>query len=114
MKYLLEICEFLAVPGTSPQRFVAHRWLSAYDVGINTRRMLPAYKVLYVGFLSQADQTLYQEVLEEIFKEATLLEITPLTFIAMQMIRSYIYRSNPMKLINYLNYNYVLRTSNPG
>lgn len=69
MNYLLEICEFLAIPGTNPQRFVAHRWLSAYDAGINTRRMLPAYKVLHFGFHSQAHQTLYQEVLEEIFKD---------------------------------------------
>ncbi|KAI9525258.1 hypothetical protein NQZ68_009938 [Dissostichus eleginoides] len=35
----------MGIPGTNPQRFTAHRWLSAYDVGISTRRMLPAYKM---------------------------------------------------------------------
>ena len=69
VKYLIEICEFMGIPGTNPRRFVAHRWLSAYDVGIITRRMLPAYKVLYFGFLSQADQTLYEDVLEDIYKD---------------------------------------------
>lgn len=59
----------MGIPGTNPQRFVTHRWLSAYDVGISTRGMLPAYKVLYFGFLSQADQTLYKVVLEEIYKD---------------------------------------------
>lgn len=36
--------------------------------------MLPAYKVLYFGFLSQADQTLYKEVLEEIYKDHSVGE----------------------------------------
>ena len=73
-KYLIEICEFMGIQGTNPQRFVAHRWLSAYDVGISTRRMLPAYKVLYYGFLSKADQTLYEEVLQEIYKDHSVGE----------------------------------------
>lgn len=43
--YLKEIAEYMDIPATNPQRFVAHRWLSTYDVGMQTRRMLPAYKV---------------------------------------------------------------------
>ncbi|KAI9525188.1 hypothetical protein NQZ68_009396 [Dissostichus eleginoides] len=65
----MEVCEFMGIPGTNPQRFTAHRWLSAYDVGISTRRMLPAYKVLYFGFLNRADQNLYMDILEEIYKD---------------------------------------------
>ena len=52
---------------------MAHWWLSAYDVGISTRQMLPAYMVLYFGFLSRADQTLYKDALEEIYKDVVLV-----------------------------------------
>ena len=69
LKYLMEICEFRGIQGTNPQR-----WLSAYDLGISTCRMLPAYKVLYFGFLSQADQTLYEDVLQEIYKDHSVGE----------------------------------------
>lgn len=31
--------------------------------------MLPAYKVLYFGFLNRADQNLYMDILEEIYKD---------------------------------------------
>ncbi|KAK1893437.1 Aspartyl/glutamyl-tRNA(Asn/Gln) amidotransferase subunit B [Dissostichus eleginoides] len=55
--YLMEVCELMGIPGTNPQRFTAHPWLSAYDVVISTRRMLPAYK------------NLYMDILEEIYKD---------------------------------------------
>lgn len=34
-----------------------------------THRMLPAYKALYYGFLSNKDQELYKDPLEHIYKE---------------------------------------------
>lgn len=43
--YHKEIAEYMDIPATNPQRFIAHRWLSTYDVGMQTRRTLPAYKV---------------------------------------------------------------------
>ncbi|KAF3858932.1 hypothetical protein F7725_012133 [Dissostichus mawsoni] len=52
-------------PASSPQRgFVPHRWLSAYDASMATYAMMPAYRVLYYGFLSTADKELYREPLE--------------------------------------------------
>lgn len=58
----------LNLPVSSPQRgFVNHRWLSAYDASMATHAMMPAYKVLYYGFLSTADKELYKEPLDTIF-----------------------------------------------
>lgn len=65
--YLKEVCQFMHIPATNPQRFVQHRWLSAYNVSIATKRMLPAYKVLYYGFLSAEDKALYRDPLEALF-----------------------------------------------
>ncbi|KAI4810160.1 hypothetical protein KUCAC02_019006 [Chaenocephalus aceratus] len=63
--YLKEIAMILNLPASSPQRgFVPHRWLSAYDASMATHAMMPAYRVLYYGFLSTADKELYREPLE--------------------------------------------------
>ncbi|KAI4821042.1 hypothetical protein KUCAC02_028994 [Chaenocephalus aceratus] len=63
--YLKEIAMILNISASSPQRgFVPHRWLSAYDASMATHAMMPAYKVLYYGFLSTADKELYREPLE--------------------------------------------------
>ena len=64
----------LEIPGTTPQRFVSHRWLSAYNITLSTRRMLLAYKLLYFGFLSPGDRELYQEDLKGIFRDHNLNE----------------------------------------
>ena len=58
------------ISASSPQRgFVNHRWLSAYDASMSTFSMLPAYKVLYYGYLSVEDQELYQEPLEALYTQ---------------------------------------------
>ncbi|KAJ4929460.1 hypothetical protein JOQ06_005068 [Pogonophryne albipinna] len=63
--YHKEIAMILNLPASSPQRgFVRHRWLSAYDASMATHAMMPAYRVLYYGFLSTADKELYREPLE--------------------------------------------------
>lgn len=62
------VCEVLEIPGTAPQRFISHRWLSAYDIALSTKRMLLAYKVLYFGFLKIGDRSLYKDELKEIFR----------------------------------------------
>ncbi|KAJ8009977.1 hypothetical protein DPEC_G00069770 [Dallia pectoralis] len=55
----------LNLPASSPQRgFVPHRWLSAYDASMATHAMMPAYKIIYYGYLSTADKKLYREPLE--------------------------------------------------
>lgn len=65
--YLQEVCEYLSIPGSTPKRFVQHRWLSSYDVGVSTQTMLPAYKVLYFGFMDEEDKALYKEPLEQLY-----------------------------------------------
>lgn len=68
--YLKEIAMMLNLPASSPQRgFVPHRWLSAYDASMATHAMMPAYKVLYYGYLSTADKELYREPLERMYTE---------------------------------------------
>lgn len=68
--YLKEVCEILNVPASSPQRgFVSHRWLSAYDASMATHAMMPAYKVLYFGYLTSDDKELYREPLQLIYTQ---------------------------------------------
>ncbi|AWP06442.1 putative splicing factor 3B subunit 2-like, partial [Scophthalmus maximus] len=63
--YLKEISLIVNLPTSSPQRgFVPYRWLSAYDASMAIHAMMPAYKVLYYGYLSTADKELYREPLE--------------------------------------------------
>ncbi|KAL2085054.1 hypothetical protein ACEWY4_020572 [Coilia grayii] len=69
LDYLKIICEFLDVPATNPPRFISHRWLSAYDVGLSTKRMLPALRILYCGFMKKQDQDVYKEVLQDMYRE---------------------------------------------
>lgn len=56
----------MRIPYSAPKRFVQHRWLSAYDVTISTQRLIPAYKVLYYGFMDKKDKALYQDPLKEL------------------------------------------------
>ena len=68
--YFKEVCDILNIPASSPQRgFVSHRWLSAYDASMATQNMMPAYKVLYYGFMNAEDQLLYKEPLELLFAQ---------------------------------------------
>ena len=57
----------MSIPGSTPKRFVQHRWLSCYDVGLSTQTMLPAYKVLYFGFMDKEDKALYKEPWEQLY-----------------------------------------------
>lgn len=57
----------MGLHGSAPKRFIQHRWLSAYDVAIGTQRLLPAYKVLYYGFMGREDKALYKEPLSQLF-----------------------------------------------
>ncbi len=69
LKYLSEICDFLAIPFTTPPRFVSHRWLSAYDVTLSDSRMMDAFTVLYFCFLPKSDKPVYQEVLDSLYSK---------------------------------------------
>ena len=64
--WLFEVCDFLNLKATTPERFVPHRWLSVYDISLDTIRLLEAYILFYFGFLDVNDQALYKEKVEEI------------------------------------------------
>ena len=53
------ICEALGIKGTTPENYVPHRWVSVYDVSVDTERMWDAYYVFYFSFLTNDDVELY-------------------------------------------------------
>ena len=64
---LKQICTFIGVPFTVPSRFVSHRWLSVYDVSVSTKRLFPAYMILYFGFMSQDNKESSREMLDALY-----------------------------------------------
>lgn len=64
--FLAEMCELLDVQFTVPERFVPHRWLSAYDVGHSTKRMFKAFVLFYYGFLPSDMKGTYKDVIIKI------------------------------------------------
>ena len=42
--YFEQICELSGVKYTMPERFLNHRWLSAYDVAMDTQRLFKVYQ----------------------------------------------------------------------
>ena len=65
---LSEICHILSIKFTKPERFLSHRWLSAYDVSTGTLRMWEAYRVFYYAYVEKALQHDYWPVVVEILK----------------------------------------------
>ena len=63
-----EIFELLGIKYTTPERFLEHRWLSAYDVALSTEILMDAYIVCYFSFFNKEDRTLYTERVLEIYK----------------------------------------------
>ena len=64
---LAEICSLLDVKFTSPELYVATRWLSVYDVAVDTIRMLDALTIFYYGFLSSLDASHFLHACVEIY-----------------------------------------------
>ena len=69
---LEELCELVGVKYTVPQRYVATRWLSVYDVAVDTLRMLDALTLFYYAFLPTSDRTHYSHVCVEIYMRKAL------------------------------------------
>lgn len=47
-----EICLICNVKYTMPQRYVCHRWLSVYDVTLDTLRLLDCLTLFYLPWIS--------------------------------------------------------------
>ncbi|XP_041361320.1 uncharacterized protein LOC121377407 [Gigantopelta aegis] len=63
---LVEVCEMLDIPFTTPQRFLAHRWLSCYDITAANNIMMDAFRVFYYGFLTTEDKKLYKSPVRDL------------------------------------------------
>ena len=66
--HLEEICRIMGVKFTMPERFISHRWLSAYDLAISTLRLYDAYFIFCFAYLTSQDKVLYEEILREIYE----------------------------------------------
>lgn len=66
--YFEQVCELCGIKFTMPERFISHRWLSAYDVAIDTERLFKAYQVFYFAFLPKSLKKDYVEVILEACK----------------------------------------------
>ena len=69
---LREICEMIGLGFTMPERFIAHRWLSCYDLALSTMRLWDAYQIFYYGFLSSSMKLTYKAVLIRLMKKHNL------------------------------------------
>ena len=63
---LFEICSLIGVAHSRPERFVSHRWLSCYDVSLDTLRMWDAYVIFYFAFLPKENKNDYRDVITSV------------------------------------------------
>ena len=63
------VCDTLGMKGSSPEKYVSHRWLSVYDVSVDTVRMWDAYIVFYFAYLSDDDRVTYHSSVLDVFKK---------------------------------------------
>lgn len=70
--YFHSICLILGVKFTIPQRYVSHRWLSVYDVCIDSLRLLDAYTIFYYAFLPTDMQTVYLSRVLDVHRKYSL------------------------------------------
>ena len=72
---LAEVCSLIGVKFTVPERFINHRWLSAYDTAVSTCRLWDAHQVFYYGFLRRHDdQRTYYDIVLAILRKHNVNE----------------------------------------
>lgn len=69
-----EICEILGIKYSIPQRFVSHRWLSVYDVTVDTNRLFDAATVFYFPMLMKEEHRQHLPTVVEIYKRLNVSE----------------------------------------
>jgi hypothetical protein len=52
-EFLQEICLIVNIKFTMPQRYVSHRWLSVYDVTVDTLRLFNAFTLFYLPWIDE-------------------------------------------------------------
>lgn len=63
------ICDAVGIKGTVPERYVPHRWLSVYDVCVDTSRMLDALVLFYYSFVSATDRAKHLSLIQEVYSK---------------------------------------------
>ena len=66
-EHFQEICFMLNVKYTMPQRYVSHRWLSVYDVALDTLRLFDALTVFYFPFLTESERVKHLSIVIEVY-----------------------------------------------
>ncbi|XP_052234163.1 uncharacterized protein LOC127846705 isoform X2 [Dreissena polymorpha] len=69
-----EVATLIGIKFTMPEQFVSHRWLSCYDVAVNTKRLMDVYRVVYYAFMDKSQQSLYKSVVNDILKKREVSE----------------------------------------
>jgi hypothetical protein len=60
---LQQICFLVGDKYTVPQQYVAHRWLSCYDVALTTQLQLSALTIYAAAYLPREDKKLYENLI---------------------------------------------------
>ena len=70
----MELCSLLNITFKMPERYSDTRWLSVYDVAVDTLRLMDVYTLFYHPFLQTMDRTHYLHLCVEIFRRHNLDE----------------------------------------
>jgi len=62
-----EICIMLNIKYAMPQRYVSHRWLSVYDVTLDTLRLFDALTVFYFPLLTESERVKFLPTIVEVY-----------------------------------------------
>ena len=71
---LMELCTLLNITFTMLERYSDTRWLSVYDVTVDTLRLMDVFLQFYHPFLQTMDRTHYLHLCVEIFRRHNLDE----------------------------------------
>ena len=70
------ICDALGIKFTVPECYVPHRWLSVYDVSVDTECLFDAYQLFYFSFLSKEDSVTYRTCIDKHYEQYAVPEST--------------------------------------
>ncbi|KAH3713485.1 hypothetical protein DPMN_073277 [Dreissena polymorpha] len=63
---LKSVCQILNIKYSVPERFTSHRFLNAYNLAVDTARLLDAFTIFYFFFLTKEEQKKYRSLYESI------------------------------------------------
>lgn len=73
---LQEICCMLNIKYTMPQRYVSHRWLSVYDVALDTLRLFDCLTVFYFAWLPESEKCKFLPAVVEVYHRLRVSQIS--------------------------------------